>query len=166
MSALPVVELSDEELMLFGTIGAQRAAKCISRKAQAKEGAEDAGDWQMVIEGVLGEGAAAKHYKTYITAMGGYGYIDIGGMYEVRVSKDHAQELRIKPEDKNHLPYIYLTGVNGKYVIRGWIHGKDAKRKEWFRDYKRPGHKVYWVPHSKLRSPSEVPTVLPVELGI
>lgn len=157
---LPTVQLSDEELMFYATVGAQRAVKCMLRKAKPKEGAGHWDDWQISIEGVLGEAAVAKHYNLYVSSVNGYGAIDVGGIYEVRTSKNHGDPMRIKADDPDHLPFFYVNGINGRYVIRGWIYGKDAKRKEWFYEYKRPGHPVYWVPVTKLQSPDTLPKQL------
>jgi hypothetical protein len=156
-SGLPVVQLSDEELMLYATAGAQRAVKCMLRKAAPAEGAGHWDDWQISIEGVLGEAAVAKHYNLYVSSVQGYGAIDVGGIYEVRTSKNHGDPMRIKQSDPDHLPFFLVNGINGRYVIRGWIYAGEAKREEWFSVYKRPGHPVYWVPVAKLNPPNKLP---------
>jgi hypothetical protein len=38
----------------------------------------------------------------------------------------------------------------GKYVIRGYLYGKDAKRQEWWRDPTKKNRFAYFVPQSAL----------------
>jgi hypothetical protein len=161
MTEHPVIRFSDEELFLYATAGAQRQAKCILKNRKPTEGVGHREDWQISIEGLLGEVALAKYLGLYHTGMIGIGASDVSGN-EVRTTRKRDGELKMKDADHDDAPYWLLTGYNGTYTIRGWIYGRDAKRKEWFGVKHREEHPMYWVPQSALTSPDIKPETVSI----
>jgi hypothetical protein len=166
---IATVTFSQEELFAHALAGASRQVMCILRKAKPTEGAGNKNDWQITIEGVLGEAALSKYLNRYQTGIVQKDAIDVGDLYEVRTSKSHSYEMRLKPTDRDDLPYWFLTGVNGKYVVRGWIMGGEGKQKKWWGVRMRPDHPAFWVPQSALNCPTVLPPApknMPIPCGI
>lgn len=163
------VEFSQEELFAHATAGAIRQVMCILRGAKPSEGAGNFNDWQITVEGVLGEAALSKFLNRYQTGMVKKGAIDVGDMYEARKSKHHNYLMRMTRDDKDDLPYWFLTGINGKYIVQGWIMGGDGKQEKWWGVNQRPDHPAFWVPQSMLNCPTKLPPApknMPIPCGI
>ena len=144
------IELSTAEIQIASMVGIQRQIEDIKNKKQSFKGESQATAWQRHIEGSLAECALAKHFNVYWSKRP-YPLPDVYE-YEVRSTPYMSGVLPIIPEDKDDRKYFLLTGINGAYIIRGWIYGAEAKQQEWWRslDGKRPP--CYCVPQSALKS--------------
>lgn len=75
---------------------------------------------------------------------------DIGRDIQVRTRSKHEWDLIVRPQDNDDDTFYLVTGVCPSFIVQGSILGRDAKRKEWLRDYgKRPP--AYFVPKRMLK---------------
>jgi hypothetical protein len=150
------IKLKWHELTMAAHIGTQRQIESLRDDKKDKAGYDGSG-WEINIEGAVGELVVAKYLNIYWdgsvnTYKSGH---DVGG-YEVRTRSKSWYELLIRPDDKDDAIYILVTGKGFDYKIRGWLLGKDAKRKEWFKAHggRDP---AYFAPQSVLHPMSELP---------
>ena len=108
--------------------------------------------WQIDVEGVLTEGAAAMALGVpYEPVVGELDSLwgDIASGIQVRGTRYPKGSLLIHDSDQDDHAYILVTGIYGIYDIRGWIWAKEGKKKKYWKVYKDRGS--YWVPQSALR---------------
>ena len=125
-------ELTAREMILGAFVGIMRSVEDMAKGYKPAYGAK-ANDWQISIEGTLGEMAAAKWLGVYWQGATVFRGCDLPGV-EVRTRSRHHYELIVHPKDRDDAKFLLLTGAAGRYVVRGWILGKDAKREEWWND--------------------------------
>lgn len=144
------IELSTQEIRVALTVGVERQIEDIEKKKASFKGESQAMAWQRHIEGALAECALAKYFNVYWSKRP-YPLPDVYE-YEVRSTPYSTGVMPIIPEDKDDRKYFLLTGINGTYIIRGWLYGKDCKKQEWWRslDGKRPP--CFCVPQFALKS--------------
>ena len=136
--------------------GVMRQVENLKNGLPPRYGAGHQMDWQLHIEGALGEMALAKHLGLYWPGKGERGQPDLvhsGWVVEVRLAKRDDYDLRLHPHDKDHARYWLMTGINGSYSVRGWILGADGKKSEFWGDKWNTGRPAYWVPQSELHEP-------------
>ena len=147
------VAFTAEELIEYGTHGVARCAFALEKGRQGAHGFDRHDErWQIDVEGVLTEAAAAKAlglpYSPTVgeldTSVG-----DIGPTLQVRGTKYPKGSLLMHDKDVDDHSYILVTGRYGVYDVRGWIYGREGKHKPFWKDYK--GRGAYWVPQEKLR---------------
>ena len=142
------IELTPAEIQMASLVGCQRTIQCIQGGSKHRYGAKDSETWQMSIEGALAECALAKHLGLF-WSKGMLGACDVGP-HDVRQTHDHNYSLIIHPSDDDHRRFYLVTGILGKYVIRGYIYGAAAKRQEFWRDPTKTNRFAYFVPQSEL----------------
>lgn len=143
------VTLTESELQQGSFIGMQRHNYVIQQGLRQQKGY--ANPWENIIEGALAEMAFAKLMNLYWD--GKINQLTKGdvGKWEVRQTKHLDGSLRIEPSDKDHAPYVLLTGQSGVYFVRGWILGHEGKLHEYWKDMAGQGRPCFWVPPSDLR---------------
>jgi hypothetical protein len=104
---------------------------------------------QFHINGSVGEACVAKHLGKYWLGTGTFGGSDVE-QYEVRSTSRPDGDLILHDYDKDDRPYISVYVSEGVGVIRGWLLGKEGKKKEFWRDPAK-GRPAYFVPTSRLR---------------
>lgn len=104
---------------------------------------------QFHINGSVGEACVAKHLGKYWLGKGTFGGSDVED-YEVRSTSRQDGDLILHDSDKDDRPYISVYVSEGVGVIRGWLPGKDGKKKEYWRDPAK-GRPAYFVPVAHLR---------------
>jgi len=107
----------------------------------------EAHDWQLHIEGCLGELAVAKAMNLY-WSKGQYGADDVGD-FQVRTTRRDQSDLILHPRDPDDKRFYLVTGYNGRYKICGWILGRDGKKLEYWKD-PAGGRPAFFVPQSAL----------------
>lgn len=75
---------------------------------------------------------------------------------EVRTRLEDTWDLIIRKADTDDAIYVLLTGKVPTFDIRGWIWGRDARRREWLQNYGGYGV-AHFVPQSALHPMSELP---------
>ena len=74
---------------------------------------------------------------------------DVGDI-DVRSTHWEHGDLRIEPKDPDNRKFYLLTGLNGIYIIRGWMYAKDAKQDKYLKTYDKEREMKYFVPQSDL----------------
>lgn len=148
-----VVMLSTTEICTASFCGVMRQAQNIRANRKPYYGAGTLNDWQLHIEGCLGEFALAKFLGINWSGVGKLRAPDVGEM-DVRTRSRDDYELILHPEDPGDRIFWLLTGVNGTYCVRGWCHGRDGKLDRFWKD-PAGGRPAFFVPHKALYSPEQ-----------
>ena len=114
--------------------------------------------WDIDIEGAIKEKAVAKFLQLYWQEDADLeNALDVGNKLEVRGTPYFNGCLIIYEKDKDNIPYILITGSAPEFHFKGWLFGKDAKQKEWWKT-KADGKKkpAYFVPQYALRPNKEL----------
>ena len=144
-----IIQLTPSEIMQAAMVGVMRSAVSIQNGYKHNYGAQDKDTWQIGIEGALGECALAKYKNVYWKGMGIIRSPDVGDE-DVRTAWRDNSHLIVHPADPDNRKFWLVTGLNGKYIIRGWILGKDAKKQEYWKDMQGTNRPAYFVPQSAL----------------
>ena len=146
------VRLTLAEMQIAAQVGIQRQIQNLKNGAVPAYGAGSKNDWQLHVEGALGEMALAKCLGVYWDGKGKMRAPDVGEC-DVRTRSKHSYELIVHDRDDDDR-YIYLlTGGNGQYIFHGGIYARDAKQKRYWKD-PAGGRPAYFVPQAHLQNPS------------
>lgn len=145
------VALTLPELLLGASAGAMRQVENIKLGRKAAFGAGHDNDWQLNIEGVLGEMALAKYLNRYWSGKGTFRAPDVDQV-DVRTTAHPKGHLLIHKEDPDDRRFYLLRGACGSYEVCGWILGRDAKQDRFWGDKFKTGRPAYWVPQTELRT--------------
>ncbi len=143
------IALTPSQMMQGLLVGGMRQVSNLKKGRAGAHGADGKNDWQLHIEGCLGELALASHLglfwdgKLHDLSKG-----DIGSI-EVRTRSEGWHDLIIHEEDADDARFYLLTGRNGLYEIHGYILGFLAKRSEYWKD-PAGGRPAYFVPQNAL----------------
>lgn len=142
------IELSPAEIMIASQVGIMRQVEDIKAKKKSFSGEKPELAWQRQIEGALTECAMAKYLNVYWNKRS-WPHPDVGDI-EVRSTHWETGHLRIEPKDNDNRKYYLLTGLNGTYIIRGWMYAKDAKQEKYLKIFDKEREMNYFVPQSDL----------------
>lgn len=145
-----IATLSRAEIMQAAVVGVMRQVQNLRDSREPAHGAGSGSDWQLHIEGALGEFALAKAINAFPGGAHEFRGTDVGGKWQVRTAGKHHYSLILHEADSDDDVFVLLTGRNGEYVVRGWIRGVDGKRSEYWKD-PVGGRPAYFVPQSALR---------------
>lgn len=152
------VALTDEEMEFCVLAGARRTINALANRRKGAHGFNrDFERWQIDIEGVMTEYAAAKALSLpYEPTVGRLDTDegDIGTDLQVRGTKYGSGSLLVHKTDHDHHIFILVTGIYGNYHVRGWIRAAEGKLDALWKDYK--GRGAFWVPQSALHPLSEL----------
>lgn len=146
-----LVTLTASEMFMAAQAGLMRQIENIKRKRQPRYGANIEADWQVNIEGALGEYAVARFLGIHWAGKGIFRGFDVGEL-EVRTASRDTYRLILHPDDHDDHCYYLVTGLNGTYRIRGWILGREGKRNEFWQD-PGTGRPAFFIPQSALNTP-------------
>lgn len=141
------IDLTSSEILQGSLVGSMRQVENLKNGKRPTYGAGNSNDWQLHIEGALGEMAFAK-FKDAYWSKGSIGDPDVGDD-QVRTGAKHTHNLILHPYDQDDARYYLLTGVNGCYRIWGWILGKDGKNENYWSDPLN-GRPAFFVPKEAL----------------
>lgn len=144
------IVLDGAEMMLAANAGIMRHIENIKKGVKPSYGAGNQNDWQLDIEGAMGEFVLAKYLGVFWHGKGKMRGDD-AGIYQVRTSQRDDADLILHPKDEDEKIYWLVTGVNGIYQIRGFLKAKDGKQEKWWRNG-APGRPAFFVPQSELIS--------------
>lgn len=147
----PKVILESWEIELAAIAGVQRQVENLAKNRTPKYGAGRWLDWQLAIDGCLGECALAKYLGIFWSGKGRFAGLDVG-RYQVRTSQT-GPDLLLHPDDQDNHIFWLVVGLNGEYEIRGWIEARIGKDKKYWRD-PVGGRGCYFVPQAVLISPT------------
>ena len=146
------VSLTEDEVYQAATVGVRRRTQCIFYGGTKPHFKAEMGEWHHNIEPCCAELAVAKYLNKYWTG-GGMMFSsakeDVGDK-EVRYSAHDNGHLLIyaPPADNPDSKFIFVTGETPVFFIRGWIVGREAEKRGFWKESKRP---CWWVPQSNLR---------------
>jgi hypothetical protein len=141
------IKLSYDEILQGAIVGTLRQLENLRDNRKSAHGCGTANDWQLHIEGALGELALAKHLGWY-WSKGIFRGDDVHN-FQVRTRSKHYYDLILHPDDPDDKNFYLVTGVNGEYRIRGWIKGIDGKQDKHWKD-PAGGRPAFFVPVSEL----------------
>lgn len=144
------VVLSPPEIMEAALSGVMRHVENLKNGKKPTYGCGVEQDWQLHIEGCLAERALAKHLNIYWRGKGKPTLPDVG-LVDVRCSPGHNNRLILHSHDEDDRVFWFLTGINGTYIVRGWILGVDGKNQEYWAD-PQGGRPAYFVPQGRLNN--------------
>lgn len=144
------VSLEMHEIMLAAHAGVMRQVENLKLGRTPAHGCGVESDWQLNVEGCLGEMALAKYLGVWWPGKGRFRDCDVSNVDVRTATKDHYR-LILHKEDPDDRVFYLLTGVNGVYTVRGWILGEDGKNEEWWED-PDTGRPAYFVPQSVLKA--------------
>lgn len=144
------VKLEQWEMQLGAMAAIQRQTENLLLGRRPAHGAGTKNDWQISVEGCLGEMAVAKALGMYWSGKGIFRGGDVGD-YQVRTAGQDHYRLILHPEDPDDAIFFLVTGRNGEYIIKGWIRGVDGKRDEYWAD-PVGGRAAYFIPQTALTS--------------
>ena len=148
------INLTAYEILMAAQAGIMRQVENIKKSADPYYGASKINDWQLHIEGCLGEFALAKFLNVWWGGKGNKRSPDVGP-YDVRTRSSHEYDLILHPDDPDDRIFWLVTGVNGSYKVQGWVHAQDGKKNEYWIDPAK-GRPAFFVPASKLNEPGDM----------
>ncbi len=154
------VVLDWPELTHGATIGIMRQISAIAHRRREVRGVRSGREWQWDahIEGACAELAVARHLGLYWHALvrsvdPAAPCPDVGSNIQVKRRPADPSgrkiDLRLNDADLDECPYVLVVGNAPRYQIRGWILGRNGKRKEW--SDPGDGRPCYFVPCDQLR---------------
>jgi len=142
------ISLTYAEIFQAANAGVMRRIQRLKSGYALPYGLKSGTEWQLFIEGALAECALAKFLGKYWEGCGEINGIDVLDV-EARSTKHENGRLIIHDADKDDLKYYLLTGEEGKYIVRGWMYGKDAKQEKYL-DSPAGRKPAYFVPQADL----------------
>lgn len=159
-SAACIVTLSTNEVLAAYHTASQRItaseAQQLNHASTYSRGIRTRMDEESV--GALGERAFAKWKGVYSEGINTFHHVaDCGLQYEVRATALRNGKLIVRDNDDDFRVFVLaLVGLDGRVVLRGWMHGWECKRDEWSSD--PHGHRpAWWVPQESLRPMDTIP---------
>ncbi len=152
------IKLGWGEMVEAAVCGIGRQIVNLKEGRKPAYGADDKNDWQKHVEGAMGERAFAKSFQLYHSGAYKFRALDVGDC-EVKTTEYASGFLPLHRSSRDDAPFVLVTGVNGDYIIRGWIYGRDGKLDEYWRDptgKNRESRRCFCVPQSALRSLDEL----------
>jgi hypothetical protein len=146
------VKLTSSEIMMAAIAGVMRQVSALSKNRNESYGAQQKDDWQLHIEGCLGEYALSKHLNLYWAGKGNLRDFDVGYCVDVRTRSKSHYDLILHPPDPDDRIFFLLTGLNGDYEIKGWIKGIDGKKDCYYGDKYNCGRPAFFIPQEDLNS--------------
>lgn len=145
----PKVTLTSAEILLGAQAGAMRQVENMKLNRTPYYGAGRSNDWQLNIEGVLGEMAVAKHIDCFWYGKGVFRGRDVGN-YEVRSTAHQNGRLILHPDDDDDAFFFLVVGAYGQYTVAGKILGRQGKVERYWSDPTGKGRPAFFVPQSDL----------------
>lgn len=146
-----IVRLSPGECRAAAYVGINRRLDSMRNQRQEVHGAAAGGDyWTIDVEAAGAELALAKALGVHWTGLDGPDK-DVGDVAgaQVRHSRRPDASLILHERDADGDRFVLVTGALPEMTVRGWLHGRDGKRPEFWRtNVPRP---AYFVPASELR---------------
>lgn len=143
------VNLTHTEILYASAIGCMRQVQNLKKRRKPAYGSGSNSDWQLHIEGALGECAVAKALGIYWS--GAIGDLKAGDVdnIQVRTTAHKNGHLIMHPEDDDGAIFLLVLGANGQYNIAGWILGLFGKNQKFWQD-KGNGRPAFFIPQTDL----------------
>lgn len=149
------IRLTLFEILEAASKGVMRQVQNLEKRRRQANNHDPGRDWQDHINGALGECAVAKWLGIYWTGnLGNLQAADVGP-FEVRTRSRAGYDLILHESDPDDRAFVLVTGLNGEYVIRGWILARDGKKREYWKD-PAGGRPAFFVPQAQLMDPDDL----------
>lgn len=148
------INLSTSEMLVAAQAGVLRQIQNVQANKSDTYGCGHENDWQLHVEGALVEFALAKYLGEFWGGKGIRGQADVGQVDVRSTSRDNGS-LILHMADPDDRTFYLLTGINGRYVVRGHILGRDGKDKKYWADPSGKGRPAFFVPQSALIKPGD-----------
>lgn len=159
-----MVRLSKGEMTVGAMTGVIRQIENVRMQRRGRNGEAGQQDWQLHIEGALGEQALAKWIGAFWSGeIGNLSAADIGAKIEARTTSRLDGSLILHEWDRDDAFFFLLTGCYGVYRIGGWIEGRAGKQPAFWRD-PVGGRPAYFVPQAALHPPDHFVNSLRVSM--
>lgn len=143
------IELNTSQIFQAALVGIMRQTQNLKHDRKPAYGAGRDNDWQLNIEGCLGEFSVALYLRTFWDGkLGALTPGDVGAL-EVRTTAGENNRLIVHPDDQDKAIFILVTGCNGVYDLRGWIKGVSAKKDQYWTD-PAGGRPAFFIPQHAL----------------
>lgn len=146
-----MITLTTSELMTAAQVGVRRNISSIIKGNRSTHGADQDKLYQIHVEGACGELAFCRFANLYWPAkVDTYrSEPDIDPNIEVKTRSRHDYELLVRKDDNPDSIFVLVTGIYGKYEVRGWMLGKDAMKDEYIQTH-GGREAAFFVPQNKL----------------
>ena len=147
------VRLTWYEVRQAALVGVDRYVRALKDGREDAHGLEQKGADGLALHvlGAAGELAFAKATNRFWSgSIDTFSNPDVGAI-QVRTRSKHDYELLVRVKDDDEAIYVLVTGQIPEFRVRGWMFGKEAKRKEWALTHgDRPS--AFFVPHDEMRA--------------
>lgn len=149
--------LTHEEMTHAAWVGINRRLDSIKRNRTEKTALGNDSLWDVDVESAATELLVAKNLGLYWNCLAAEPHKldgDVGNV-EVRHTQYYSGHLVVSHEEKDDSPFVLVVGKYPRYEIRGWLFGKAAKQKAFWRDRhtaKTAKKPAYFVPQEHLIS--------------
>lgn len=128
--------------------GVMRNVQSLQKGRQNANGLSADLNWQVNIEGALGELALAKYLNTYYSGKGFFRGPDLPGL-QVRTAAGSSHRLILHPGDSDGDVFVLVVGQPPTYRVVGWIVGREGKLPQFWDEPVR-GRPAFFVPQEAL----------------
>jgi hypothetical protein len=149
-----IITLESSEMIFAINAGAMRRVYNLQRGLRDKYGLVKH-PWQADIEGAMAEMAVAKAFDVFWSGSIGKLHAMDAGNYQVRYTPYETGHLVLNPADDDSQTFIFVTGGDGQYHLRGYAIAGEVKLEEFYTS-KVPGRYAYFVPQDMLRPIEEL----------
>lgn len=148
------VTLTKSEMHIAAQLGCLRQLSSTFKGSMSK--VPSARDWDAHICGAAGEMAVAKGLGIYNPmTLDTYRDADLGLDIQVKTRSEDHYDMILSEGDPSEAVYILVVGSMPDFRIVGWLNGKDAKKKKYFKSFL--GNMRFVVPQSAFKSISTLP---------
>lgn len=132
--------LTPNEIRQAAFVGIMRRTFALERRHNGQHGIRATDDlWAIDIEGACGELAVARYLNLAWTGSWGSSFgRDVGGFVEVKtrlIERNPARtDLMLDRQVDDATIAVLVYARSPSYELVGWIHGRDGKRPEYWKD--------------------------------
>lgn len=154
------VKLEWYEVDQASDVGRRRMVEALRKKLSPNVNVSSGGrdEWASHILGALGELAYCKATGRYWAGtVNTFKDPDAGTRIQIRTRAEHDHDLIVREKDCDTDIFVLVTGGPTEFFVRGWMLGKEAKKKKY---QKNPGGygTAYFVPAGELKSLESFPS--------
>lgn len=126
--------MTESEIIIAGSVAVQRYAQNLCRGKKEMYGAPDYMGFQYMMDGAIGEMAAAAYFNRYWNgSIGNLTAKDVDGV-QVRTTRRRACELILHDQDNDQDVFVLLQIDRTLVKFVGWCFGWEGKHEDFWRD--------------------------------
>lgn len=136
------------EVLMAAHAGCLRNVQSLQKGRQNANGLSADLNWQVNIEGAIGELALAKYLNIFYSGKGIFRGDDVPGL-QVRTAAGDSHRLILHPGDLDADIFVLVVGQPPTYRVAGWCLGAEGKRPEFWSEPVK-GRPAFFVPQEAL----------------